>query len=143
VKRSGGLPGAPKDLNLEAWRAHYTRTRVNPVPGSAGLVTIGPDGKPVDYQTARTMKTAYQAERERMAVETAKRQLIPAEEVSELLTKIAATIRGRFLRMPSELALVLAGRTEAEIERIAYDKVCAALAFLSEPERYLDAPSGS
>jgi hypothetical protein len=85
------------------------------------------DGQKLDYQQARTLRTIYAAERERVALEQARGSLVAVSEVKQLMTKLATNIKMRLMQMPGQLPPILEGRTAAEIEKILDERVRAVL----------------
>ena len=131
-------PHAPKELDLEAWRAYLKGARVNAPPESPGE---GASRQAYDYVFERARKTSLAADILAIELAATRRDTVRKEEVRTLFGQIGAVVRGRLLKLRADLPSALAGRGEAEIERIVTEKVEHALGGLSIPETFFD-PKG-
>lgn len=131
-------PRAPQSLDLEAWRAYLKGARVNAPPESTGE---GDTRKAYDYLFERARKTSLASDILAIELAATRRDTVRKEEVKTLFSQIAAVVRGRLLKLRADLPSALAGRSEAEIERIVTDKIEQALSGLSIPERFFE-PEG-
>jgi len=135
LRRIAKLPGAPASLNADEWRAFYGRHRVQPLPGvTAPVLASGEpiDGQKLDYQTARTVRMVLAAERERIALEQARSNLMDVAEAREIFTKAGTVVKMGLLRMCNDLPPVLEGRGPVEIQKILRAKVESVLTQMAD-----------
>ena len=106
--RAGQAAGSPQAPNTSSKPAAPRRPY-----GRAGADT-GPGG--IDYNTARTAKTAYQAELTKLALAREKGRMVPRAEVEAAAVAMARKLRDRLLAFPARLAPYVDRAALPEIE---------------------------
>lgn len=90
-------------------------------------VGFADDGKVYDYDSERARLTYHQANAAAMDDQLKQGRLIPAEQVQQTWSDIVSSARAKLLSLPSRIAGVCAGKSQAELETEARAIVYEAL----------------
>jgi hypothetical protein len=130
-------PSAPPfDAGPDAWKAFLASRQVQ--PGTSGRkIAPSADGQAYDYYAERARRTKVEADRAQIKLRIEERNAVPAEEISNVMTKIAAVTRVKLARLEGELPPLLEGIQAADMQAIIAEKIAAVLDELSLPENFL------
>lgn len=141
--------GAPDNFDdVSGWRtfieSNSSSVKPKPAPKAAAPGRI-PDTAPapveepatnpatasnLNYVAARALRTQTAAELDLIKLEATRRNIIRKEEVKLIFARIAAIVRGRFLKVRYDLPCACVGLTEAQIDKVVGEKFEYAMAAL-------------
>lgn len=93
------------------------------------------------YVEARARKTRIAAEMGQIQLDATKRNVIRKEDAKALFARIAAVVRGRFLKVRADLPCSCVGLTEVQIEKVVDEKFEYALSALDIPREFFEPQS--
>jgi hypothetical protein len=141
-------PGAPTNFNdVDKWRDWIESNKSQINPGKVDEAEVEPEPKNtavasnISYVAARALKTQAQAEMATIQLAVTRRNIIRKEECKALFAKIAAVVRGRFLKVRADLPCTCVGLTEVEIEKVVTEKIEYALSALDIPKEFFEPQS--
>jgi hypothetical protein len=95
----------------------------------------------LNYVAARALRTQTAAELDLIKLEATRRNIIRKEEVKVIFQRIAAVVRGRFLKVRYDLPCACVGLTEAQIDKVVGEKFEYAMAALDIPSEFFEPAS--
>lgn len=95
----------------------------------------------LNYVAARALRTQTAAELDLIKLEATRRNIIRKEEVKLIFGRIAAVVRGRFLKVRYDLPCACVGLTEAQIDKVVGEKFEYAMAALDIPTEFFEPAS--